>query len=120
MPDHSAFSRSIKIELLDALDRFLDAEKLLVPRNLAVTALEYGEAADHIEQPFRTAKRVDQTILLRNRSWTGSLHLVEKRLRLNEIAGEHRTLFILRQRPVDGSKDVGVLVFLVAPDLPEL
>ena len=85
VPDHAAGAGAVLVEGLDALQRRLDDEVLLVAGELLVAALEQGEAVGQVEQTLRAAEAVDRLVLLRDSSRPSASSSVEVR------AGERRT-----------------------------
>ena len=120
VPDHTALSPPIKIEMADALHGFADAEKLLVTGDLACAAIEHGETADQIQQAFRSTQRVNCPVLRRDCTLAFGRQRLEMGTRKGKVARKYCIRFGGGQRPVCHRIDHLVAVFFVAPGLPEL
>ena len=120
MPDHPAFAATFQVETFQASKSYSDAEELLMASDLAHPSIEDRETAHKVEKARRSAHRVDGAILFTDRPFPSRCQLLEKDARVGKVAGENSALFLCRQRSIDRSEDVRVLILFIAPDLPEL
>ncbi len=119
MPDHSALARITHTRLLHSRDSLANAEKLLMPRDLAHTPIENGKAADKVKHPLWAAQGEQRSILRRNRARPFGGHSVEVAARAGEITRENGIFFGISQREIGKRCDDLVCILFITPGAPE-
>ena len=106
VPDYTALPLAVGANMLDALHGPLDREELLVTGDLADAAVEDREAANQIEEAFRTAEGVDRAVLFGDGARALGSEGFEVGAGGGEVAGVDGGGFLHRQGAVDGGLEI--------------